>query len=181
MNEAELARLQEEVVYLSRSGRTQRWLLVMALASVVALASAVLWRPEPVAARALPDKDGVLHVRGLIVEDQTGRERVRLGAPLPDPVIQGVRQKRSGAVSGLVILDSKGNERGGLVTADASGEALIGLDSESEQKVLLLANPNGGVNLVLTNNDGNLMQFTVFPEGPKLTITKAKKTALELP
>jgi hypothetical protein len=64
---------------------------------------------------------------------------------------------------------------------DASGEAFLSLDSEDEQKVLLLANPKGGVNFVLTNNDGNSIQSTVVPEGPKLTMKKGRQTVGELP
>jgi hypothetical protein len=58
-----------------------------------------------------------------VVEDQNGHERLRLGAPLPDPMIHGIRKKRQGAVSGLLISDANGDERGDYVTADATGEA----------------------------------------------------------
>ena len=85
------------------------------------------------------DRD--VHVRGLIVEDGNHRERLRFSAPLPDPVIDGVRYKRSGAVSGLIISDADGNERGGYVTSDQFGETPLSLDSEDEQQVLFLANP----------------------------------------
>jgi hypothetical protein len=64
--------------------------------------------PMPVQAQVQPDKDGILRVRGLIVEDRNGHERVRLGAPLPDPMIHGVRYKRSGDISGLLISDAAG-------------------------------------------------------------------------
>jgi hypothetical protein len=84
-------------------------------------------------------------------------------------------------VSGLLISDANGNERGGFVTADASGEAFLGLDSEDEQKVLLLANPKGGVNFVLTNNDGNSVQLTAFANGPKLRLRKGDQILAELP
>ena len=132
-------------------------------------------------AQVQPDKDGILHVRGVIVEDQNGRERVRLGAPLPDPMIHGVRQKRSGVISGLLISDAEGNERGGYVTSDKYGEAFFTLDSEDEQQVLFLANPKGGVHLDLFDSKGNEESMSVFPDGPKLTFTKAKSKVLELP
>ena len=137
--------------------------------------------PMPVQAQVQPDKDGMLRVRGLIVEDQNGHERVRLGAPLPGPMIHGVRYKRAGDVSGLLISDAAGNERGGYVTGDKSGEAFFSLDSEDEQQVLFLANPKGGVNFDLYDSKGNEVQITVFPEGPRLTLTKAKNKVLELP
>ena len=67
------------------------------------------------------------------------------------------------------------------MTADASGEAFLGLDSEDEQKVLLLANPKGGVNFILTNNDGNSVQLTAFGNGPGLKLRKGNQIIAELP
>ena len=130
---------------------------------------------------AAPADDGILHVRGLVVTDQNGTERLRLGAPLPDPIVNGVRRKRVGVVAGMTILDAKGNERGGFVTADQSGEAFIGLDSEEEQQVLFLANPKGGVNFDLFDSKGDAAQLTVFPNGPRFTMTKAKERVVDLP
>jgi len=181
MNESELELLRSEVRHLGEKYRTLRVLLLSCLTAVVCTAIALLKNPYSVAAQSQPDKDGILHVRGLVVEDQSGHERLRLGAPLPDPMIHGVRQKRQGVVSGLLISDADGNERGGYVTADASGEAFLSLDSEDDQKVLLLANPKGGVNFILTNNDGNSLQETVFPKGPKIMLRKGDQTILELP
>jgi hypothetical protein len=181
MNETELGLLRGDVDRLKRQVNAQRWLLLVAAAGIAGMAMTMLGRPHAVEAQSAPDKDGILHVRGLVVEDQNGHERLRLGAPLPDPMIHGVRRKRSGVVSGLIISDANGNERGGYVTADASGEAFLGLDSEEDQKVLLLANPKGGVNFVLTNNDGNSMQLTVFPNGPGLKMTKSNQRILDLP
>jgi hypothetical protein len=190
MNETELSLLQEEVRRLRRAYRTQRFLLSIALTASAGLITVALESPAHVAAQSTADKDGIVHVRGLVVEDPGGHERVRLGAPLPDPLIHGVRRRRDGAVSGLLISDANGNERGGYVTSDVSGEAFVTLDSEDDQLVMLLANPKGGANFYLRDK-GNLVQMTVFagekyqnvqlPDGPKLTMSKAKQTVLELP
>ena len=189
MNETELTCLQEEMRSLRRWCRAQQIVLVIALSAIAGLVAIVLGNPASVAAQSTADKDGVLHVRGLVIEDPGGHERVRLGAPLPDPMIHGVRKKRAGAVSGLLISDASGNERGGYVTSDQSGEAFVTLDSEDDQEVMLLANPKGGANFYLRDK-GNLAQMTVFageypdaqvPDGPKFTMTKAKQTVLELP
>jgi hypothetical protein len=177
----ELSSYIAEVRRLRRECRVQRWVSVIALAAAAGLGIMSLGRPQPVSAQASSDKGGIMHVRGLVVEDESGHERLRLGAPLPDPMVHGVRKKRSGVVSGLLISDANGNERGGYVTADASGEAFLGLDSEDEQKVLLLANPKGGVNFILTNNDGNSVQLTAFANGPKITMRKGKQVVAELP
>jgi hypothetical protein len=190
MNETELMYFRHELLRLRRGYRTQRFLLAIAFATVLGLMIVAFGSPAPVAAQSATDKDGVLHVRGLVVEDQDGHERLRLGAPLPDPMIHGVRRKRQGAVSGLLISDPNGNERGGYVTADSSGEAFITLDSEDDQEVMLLTNPKGGANFYLRDK-GNIAQMTVFagetygntqfPDGPKFTMSKTKQTLLELP
>ncbi len=116
-----------------------------------------------------------------MVEDQSGHERVRLGAPLPDPIIHGVRYKRRGAISGLNISDADGNERGGLVTSDKYGEAFFALDSEDQQQVLFLVNPKGGVNFDLFDGAGNEANLTVFPKGPHFVMKRQKETIAELP
>jgi hypothetical protein len=181
MGDTELGRLQLEVRQLRQQFRRQQLLLAgSALAVGVLLTWIYLGRPAPVMASGT-DKDGILHVRGLIVEDGNKRERVRLGAPLPDPMIHGIRYKRSGAISGLIISDAEGNERGGYVTSDQSGEAFLSLDSEDEQQVLFLTNPKGGVNFDIFDAKGNEAQLTVFPDGPLFKMKKLKKTVAELP
>jgi hypothetical protein len=195
VTETELRRLQDEVHRLKTASRIQRLLLLISLASVTALAIAIFARPLPVAAQSAatqltPDKDGILHVRGLVIEDQGGHERLRLGAPLPGPMFHGVRQKRQGPVSGLLISDPDGNERGGYVTTDTSGEAMISLDTEDEQEIMLLTNARGGANFYLRDKN-NMAQMIVFagetygnaqvPNGPKFTMSKGKQTLLELP
>ena len=82
----------------------------------------------------------------MIVDDK-GTERVWIGAPVPDAIVQGQRQKRQGPISGMVLLDAKGNERGGYVTSDLSGEVFMSLDSERGQETLFLANPGGGAHV----------------------------------
>ena len=180
MSELELTRLQHEVRQLQRGYRQQRWFLAASVVAIAGLLSIIVGRPG-LATASTADEDGILHVRELIVEDKDKHERVRLGAPLPDPMIHGVRYKRSGVISGLIISDANGNERGGYVTSDQSGEAFLSLDSEDEQQVLFLANPKGGVNFDLFDSKGNEAQLTVFPDGPKFQMKKMKAKVLELP
>jgi len=180
MNERELTRLLNDVQKLRQGYRLQRLLLATSLVIIAFLASMLFGRSASVMA-STTDKDGILHVRGLVVEDGNGHERVRLGSALPDPMIHGVRQTRSGVISGLIISDSEGNERGGYVTSDRFGEAFFSLDSEDEQQVLFLANPKGGVHLDLFDSKGNEADLAVFPNGPKLTMKKLKTTVAELP
>lgn len=180
MSESDSSQLLRDVQELRQAYRVQRWLLAASFVMIALLALMVVGRSISVLA-STTDKDGILHVRGLVVEDGNKRERLRLGAPLPDPMIHGVRYKRSGAISGLIISDAEGNERGGYVTSDQFGEAFLSLDSEDEQQVLFLANPKGGVNLDIHDSKGNEAQLTVFPDGPKLQMKKMKATISELP
>ena len=73
-------------------------------------------------------KDSVLSLRELVIVDAMGTPRVRIAAPLPDPIMLGKRFNRGGVVSGIIIYDAEGNERGGYVTGDESRGAALTLD-----------------------------------------------------
>ena len=59
-----------------RLTRTIRWLQVYAALMTIALV--VLFF------RSGTGKDGVLRARGLVIEDDAGRERILIGAPIPE-------------------------------------------------------------------------------------------------
>jgi hypothetical protein len=146
-----------------------------------AVAGIVLAGAVAVSLRAQQDSPGVLRVRQLTIVDERGTERLILGAPLPDPVVNGKRVRRSGAVSGMAVLDANGNERGGFAVGDASGEAFIGLDSEKSQEVLLLANPKGGSHLSIFDGNRNLARIGVLDGKPTLVIRQNGKKIFEQP
>lgn len=83
--------------------------------------------------------DEILTVRGLVVVDERGVERVRIGAPLPDPIKEGTRVPRQGVVAGMLIFDADGDERGGYVT-NARGDAFLTLDAKKGQQAIFIAN-----------------------------------------
>lgn len=144
--------------------RRLRWLIASLVLSFVSVVVGRMGAPGTVAVST--KSDGVLRVRGLIIEDVHGVERVRLGAPLPDPMgADGVRHTRQGVISGMLISDAKGTERGGYVTADASDEAFFTLDSRKGQEVLFLANPEGGTNLDLFDRRGTRRRLRCFRRG----------------
>jgi hypothetical protein len=109
--------------------------------------------------------DQILTVRGLVVVDERGVERVRVGAPLPDPIVQGKRVPRQGVVSGILIFDADGDERGGYVT-EAQGDAFLTLDSKKEQQTIFIANRDGGANLSVwsgSNRNDNYVSIRAVP------------------
>jgi hypothetical protein len=110
--------------------------------------------------------DEILTVRGLIVVDEKGVERVRIGSPLPDPMVGGKRVPRQGVVSGILISDKDGDERGGYVTSDTNGDAFLTLDAKNEQQTVFLANRDGGANLSIwsgRNRNTNYVSIRAVP------------------
>lgn len=116
----------------------------------ILLAGAIVFQSHQIKELRNPEK---LRVRELAVVDEHGTERVLIAAPLPDPMIAGQRHKRDGVVSGIVIADATGTERGGYVTADGYANALLTLDGQGFQTVLLLAEPDGGTTFRIWNRD----------------------------
>ncbi len=88
----------------------------------------------------------VLRVRGLIVVDSAGRERIFLGAPVPDPQ----EGKRISPSVGLTVNDSAGNERFGL-GLQSNGRFTMGFDApphtgddRNRERITLVADEQGG-------------------------------------
>ena len=120
--------------------------------------------------------DDILTVRGLIVVDERGVERVRISAPLPDPIVQGKRVPRQGVVSGMLIFDADGDERGGYVT-NTRGDAFLTLDAKQGQQTIFLANRDGGANLSVwsgSNRNDNYVSVRAVPT-PLIEIVQGGK------
>src|SRR5688500_11012142 len=92
----------------------RRLRIALLLLSVLVIATMTTLHP-----RAQQAQD-ILRARGLIIEDEAGRPRVVLGAPLPE--------NRSTTRTGLKILDESGFERLGMNLA-SDGSMGLGLDA----------------------------------------------------
>ncbi len=86
----------------------------------------------------------VVRTRQLIIEDQAGRDRVILGAPVKDNF------PRISPATGMVIRDSLGHERFG-VALDGRGNMGLGLDAPrctsnpcNTERINLVADADGG-------------------------------------
>src|SRR5262245_12405367 len=122
-----------------------------------------------------------LRVRQITVVDAKGTERIWIGAPVPDPIVQGKRVPRNGAVSGMILLDTKGNERGGFVTSDPGGGVFIGLDSEQRQEALFLVNAEGGGHISFYDNQGNRARLAVLGGQPALLLEEKSQPVFQQP
>src|SRR5690606_24552692 len=111
-----------------------------------------------------------LRIRQITIVDENDTERVWIGAPVPDPIVGGKQFKRSGPVSGIILLDAKGNERSGYVTSDQGGSVFLSLDSETEQQTLFLINPGGGGHLTIYDSNGSGARMEVLNSRPRIVL-----------
>jgi hypothetical protein len=154
-------------------------LIVLGLfaAVVVSLLSQTAFRTQ---ASNPKDQEKILRVRGIVVVDENGTERVWIGAPVPEPLILGKRFPRGGKMSGIILFDEEGNERSGYCTSDGYPNVLFTLDSIGQQHVLFMAEPQGDTALWLWNG-GNSFKLNVGEETSSLKLSQGGKVLLEAP
>ncbi len=103
-----------------------------------------------------------LTLRRLNIVDEHGVARVILAAPAPEPMVLGKQHHRDGPVSGLIIADATGTERGGYVTSDGDdANALLTLDAQGKQTVLFLAERGGNTLFRIWNKDNGSLTMGV--------------------
>ena len=124
-------------------------------------------------------EDRILKVRGLVVADSTGVERVIIAAPLPKPIILGKRFPRGDNVSGVMLYDAEGNERGGYVTSDSYPNVFLTLDDLGRQRALFLAEPQGATSLFLWADNNNQFNLTTTDEETSLEVLSNGKHLIE--
>src|SRR3954469_23474076 len=152
MTEQALSDLTQSLERLRASNRRLAMLVVL-FGAVACAALGVAWRSWLRAGEHEIPADRILTVRGLVVVDDHGIERVRLGAPLPDPLILGRRLKRKGSISGVMMSDADGSERSGYGTGDEYSTAVFTLDSTGDQQVLFMVDPSGPAQLSLFDDE----------------------------
>jgi len=176
MNESEaLNLLRERARYLDRRVTLlSRVLAALALTVTVLGVTAFAASHEPPS--RIASTDSVLVVRTLSVVDARGVERVRIAAPLPDPIMLGRRFERGEAVSGIIIYDSEGNERGGYVT-DESRNAALTLDEINRAAIHIGTGDRGESHITLSNGRGGFAVLGMRPAGSFLALD-GKRVAL---
>lgn len=103
----------------------------------------------------------ILTVRGLVVTDSLGVERVIIGSPLPPPQMHGYRFDRgeNSDISGVMLYDSEGQERSGYVTDNDYGNVFLTLDSKFSQRALFVSEPQGATTLRIWGRNGNKIEL----------------------
>jgi hypothetical protein len=102
--------------------------------------------PKPEAAKPEAVDQDHLTVHRIDVVDDKGVVRLMIAAPTPDPVIGGKAYHRAFPVSGIVLFDDKGGERGGFGVADVPGSApVLALDHDNMDAIGWKVLPDGSV------------------------------------
>jgi hypothetical protein len=167
--------LVEELRKLRRGQR--RFQIVMGLLLLVLAGGLIAeWR----ALRRMEGRD-TFELRQLTIVDAEGKPRVILGSPLPAPLRFGKLGHRDGPVSGMLIVDPTGTERGGYVTGDGSySNALLTLDGQGHQTVLLLAEPDGATLFRIWNGEHGSLTAGV-QDAPFFNLKKAGELKFAAP
>jgi len=161
---------------LSRMQRRLRITEVLCLSCLLGLMlqSWALTRPQAVIAQ---ERDKVLRVRGITIEDARGRPRILLGAPVAKVegrkdqediyglIVLGENgtdrvivcyplpgaQRQGEAAGGVLLVDARGAERGGYV-ADDNGEVVLTLDGTKDEAIKLSVDPTKPMSWIAIND-----------------------------
>ncbi|WP_281321841.1 hypothetical protein [Flavobacterium aestivum] len=125
-------------------------------------------------------QDKIIKVRGIVVVDSLGIERVIVGSHLPEPNLSGygsrANSRGKSGVSGVMLYDAEGQERGGYVTDDNLGNAFLTLDSKSNMQLLFLSEPQGAATIMVNNNNRkNGITLSANDEDASVTLKKNDK------
>ena len=164
---------------LGRLKFRERLLWIFLAVTLVGFGSALAFEMHSIRRLAHPE---TLTLRRLDIVDGRGTPRVILAAPAPPPMHFGKVGRRDGPVSGVLIVDASGTERGGYVTSDGEdANALLTLDAQGQQTFLLLAEPGGPTLLRLWNKDKGSLVMGVSGENPFLNVRRADEVFLSAP
>jgi hypothetical protein len=94
-----------------------------------------------------------LRVRSLEIVDSAGVPRMRLGAPVPDPVIDGKSSPRRSPEAGIQLNHAKGNEIGGLGMLD-DGSTILCFDTRTSEATCMYVLPSGERGFSVSDDHG---------------------------
>lgn len=129
---------------------------------------------------AAPRTPAPLRVTELVVVDSAGVERVRIGGDLPDAIIGGKKVPRGEKAAGLLLYDGSGQERGGYVTFEPSGNVALTLDTRKGQVALLAAGPDEGAAIQLWHGR-DVVDLRSDSDGSRFTAAKGGQVVFQEP
>ena len=154
--------------------RITKVLLTLLVAGVWCLLAQSYFQLSPVNAQDKADQTPqVIRARGLVIVDEQNRERIIMGAPVPDPPHIG---KRINPAHGMIILDDKGYERFGVGIMDNTGQMAMGFDAphdpanpkKNSERLHLIADGKGGAMIRFLNRQTGVPGWIRLGEDDKL-------------
>jgi hypothetical protein len=147
-----IAALEKRVQYLTGA--------VAALLAILVILGTAAWMHQDAS---------VLRARAIVLTDSLGRERIVLGAPVPEP--PGVR---IAPTTGMVIRDSDGVERFGLGLFP-DGMMSMGFDAPripgvhvNRERINIVAGPNGLANIRFLNRKSGVAGYLALTDDDNL-------------
>ncbi|HUF03931.1 MAG TPA: hypothetical protein VMM38_07125 [Aridibacter sp.] len=113
--------------------------------------------------------------RSLVIVDENGTERIIIGSPVPDPIVEGKRIERAQPSTGIVFNNAMGNEVSGWgVFPDGNQNLCMDFpDGKGESLCLLQAGDRGG--FVVKARNGSIVamlgKIGYEEDGPKLFLS----------
>jgi hypothetical protein len=150
-------------------------MLVLGVWGLLAQSAIGYWRVEAQSKKTLDKTDEILPVlktRGVIIVDEQNRQRVILGAPVPDSPAEG--KKRINPAHGMIILDPEGYERFGVGLMD-NGQMGMGFDAppgkgddRNRERLHFVADKDGGAMIRFLNRKTSVPGWLRLGEDDKL-------------
>lgn len=138
--EIRLAACERHIRHLRRALRVATGLLLCT--GALAFTGFAVGRASTVAGNSAATDS--MRVRELIVVDDSGTVRARIGGNLPDAIYHGRRVPRGDQAAGVLLYDTDGLERGGYVTFDRTGVVALTLDNRGQQVAIFGADSTPG-------------------------------------
>jgi len=121
-----------------------------------------------------------LKVSELVVVDPKGVERVRIGGNVPDAIINGKRIPRGEKAAGVLLYDETGQERGGYLTFEPSGNVGLTLDSRKGQVAMFVAGSDPGSALQLWHGR-DLVELRSDEDGSRISAVQSGQVVSQQP
>jgi hypothetical protein len=98
-----------------------------------------------------------IRVRQITVVDENGTERIYLGSPLPDPLVDGKRAARAKPSTGIILNNNKGNEVSGWGVFDDGNQNLCFDYPDGVGEALCLLQSGERAGLIVKDKQGIIL------------------------
>ena len=160
----------------ARLHRIERHNRLVAAAAVFLIGAVVFINRD----QTLGAQNQSLRVSEIVVVDENGVERVRIGGKLPDPVVNGRSAPRGGQLAGILLYDKDGVERSGYGTFSPEANVVLTLDGKQGQRALFVATPEGDTALKMWRGN-DWVEFRVDEGGARLNAVRERSLAGQMP